>query len=277
MRLGAVEFGILPVAGLRVGIGALFLLPLLFLRGHGQALADNWKKTFAMGVLNSAIPFTCFLFALLSISTGLASILNATVPLFGALVAWLWLKDRPNSMRTAGLLIGFAGVTLLAWNKASFKPDASGTATGWAVMACLLASFCYGVSASVAKRYFTGVPSMVSAAGSQVGASLCLAPLVVWFWPTADVSLSAWLAVIALGVLCSGLAYLLYFRLIERAGPSKALAVTFGIPVFAVFYGVLLLGEVVTPWMLGCGLVIVVGTVLSTGLVNLRGTGGAGK
>lgn len=267
MRMGAVELGVFATAGLRVSIAALFLLPLVLLRGQGAALRAHWKITFAVGVLNSGIPFACYGFALLAISTGLSSILNATTPLFGALIAWLWLKDRPNGARILGLLVGFTGVAMLAWDKASFKPDASGLSSGWAVLACLLATLCYGLSASASRRYMAGLPSLVSATGSQIGAALALAPLAVWFWPGHAVSPKAWLAVAMLGVLCTGVAYVLYFRLIERAGPARALSVTFGIPVFAVLYGVLLLGEVVTPWMLGCGAIVVLGTALATGLL----------
>lgn len=270
MRIGTLQLGALPTAGLRVGIAALFLLPILLARGLGRALRAHWKLTFVVGILNSAIPFACFTYALQSITSGLSSILNATVPLFGAVIAWLWLKDRPNGSRILGLAVGFLGVALLAWDKASFKPDASGNATGWAVLACLLATLCYGISASFTKRYMAGMPSLVSATGSQLGAAVGLLPLTWWYWPAHAVSLDAWLAVIALGVLCSGVAYILYFRLIERAGPARALAVTFAIPVFAVLYGVAFLGEVVTPWMVGCGLVIVAGTTLSTGLIALR-------
>ena len=269
MRMGARELGALPTAGLRVSIAALFLLPILLLRGRGAALRTHWKLTFVVGILNSAIPFACFSFALLSISTGLSSILNATTPLFGAIIAWLWLKDRPNGSRILGLLIGFFGVALLAWDKASFKPDAAGLSTGWAVLACLLACLCYGISASFTKRYLTGLPSLVSATGSQIGAALGLAPLTWWFWPAAAVTPSTWAAVVMLGVLCSGVAYILFFRLIERAGPARALSITFAIPIFALLYGVALLGEVVTPWMVGCGLVIIVGTTLSTGLLTV--------
>jgi drug/metabolite transporter (DMT)-like permease len=270
MRIGARELGAFPTAGLRVGIAALFLLPILIFKGQGAALRKHWKVTFALGIVNSGIPFVCFTYALLYISTGLSSILNATVPLFGAVVAWLWLKDRPNGSRIMGLLIGFLGVALLAWNKSSFTPNAHGVATGWAVLACLIACLCYGLAASATKRYLTGVSSLVSSTGSQVGAALLLAPLTVWFWPDHSVSASAWLAVVVLGVLCTGIAYIIYFRLIERAGPARALSVTFAIPAFAVLYGVVLLDEVVTPWMLGCGVVIVLGTTLSTGLVSLR-------
>jgi drug/metabolite transporter (DMT)-like permease len=158
---------------------------------------------------------------------------------------------------------------MLAWDKASFRPDASGLSSGWGVLACLFACLCYGVSASFTKRYLSGLPSLVSATGSQLGAALALLPLTYWFWPEKAVPPSAWGAVLALGVLCTGLAYILFFRLIERAGPAKALSVTFAIPVFAIVYGVLLLGEAVTPWMLVCGLVIVLGTTLSTGMWRL--------
>lgn len=269
MRLGAVEFGALPTAGVRVAIATLFLLPILAFKGQMAVLRTHWKLTLLVGVTNSAIPFACFSFALLSISTGLSSILNATVPLFGAAVAWVWLNDRPHGARIAGLLLGFLGVALLAWNKASFKPDASGVSTGWAVLACLLACLCYGISASFTRRFLGGIPSLVLATGSQLGATIALAPLAWWFWPDQAVSTKAWLAVLALGILCTGVAYVLYFRLIERAGPARALTVTFAIPVFAVLYGVVLLGEVVTPWMVGCGLIILLGTSLSTGLLRL--------
>ena len=102
MRLGASEFGALPTAGLRVGIAAAFLLPLLLWKGLGPQLMQHWKKVFFIGMINSGIPFACFTYALLSISTGLSSVLNATVPLFGALVAWVWLKDRPHRTRMVG-------------------------------------------------------------------------------------------------------------------------------------------------------------------------------
>lgn len=269
MRVGSQEMGPLPAAGLRVSIAALFLLPILFMRGLSGALRKHWKLTFAVGVLNSAIPFVCFTYALLSITTGLSAILNATVPMFGALIAWFWLKDRPSGSRIVGLAVGFVGVTMLAWDKASFKPDANGLTTGWAVLACLLACLCYGTAASVAKRFMGGLPSLVSATGSQIGASLALIPFALWYWPSHEPSLKAWLAVLVLGIVCTGLAYILYFRLIERAGPVRALAVTFAIPAFAVLYGALLLGESITAWMMLCALVIIAGTALSTGLVGL--------
>lgn len=271
MRIGTVEFGPVPTAAVRVGIATAFLLPLLLMRGLGPQLRRHWKPVFAIGLINSAIPFALFSFALLSISTGLSAVLNATVPLFGALIAWIWLKDRPTGMRVLGLAIGFFGVALLAWDKASFKPDASGYAPGWAVLACLAACVCYGIAASATKRYLAGLPALVTATGSQMGASLGLAVPALWLWPTRMPGLHAWLALAALGVICTAIAYVLYFRLIESAGPASALAVTFVIPVFAVFYGVMFLDEAITGWMLLCGGVIVLGTALATGLLARPG------
>ena len=232
-------------------------------------LRQHWKRIFFIGLLNSGIPFACFSFALLSISTGLSAILNATVPMFGALIAWVWLKDKPTASRILGLIVGFAGVALLAWDQSTFKPNASGVAPGWAVLACLLACICYGISASYTKRYLSGLPPLVTAAGSQIGATLGLALPALWLWPARMPGASAWLALLAVGVVCTGIAYILFFRLIENAGPARALSVTFVVPVFAVLYGVLFLGESVTPWMVGCAGVIVGGTALATGLLKL--------
>ena len=272
MRMAALEFGPLPTAAGRVTIAAACLLPLVWWRGLGPQLRVHARPVLFVGLLNSGIPFALFSFAVLSISTGLSSILNATVPLFGAIVAWLWLQDRPGASRAAGLALGFIGVALLAWNKASFTPTAGAAATGWAVLACLAACLCYAMAASFTKRYLTGVPSLVLAAGSQLGATLGLALPALWLWPARMPGPAAWWGLAAAGVLCTALAYILFFRLIARVGPARTLTVTFVVPVFAVLYGTLLLGEELTLWMLGCGLVIVCGTALATGVVRLPGT-----
>ncbi len=269
MRVAAGEFGVMATAGLRVGIAALFLLPILVIRGHWPAFRARCGSIMLIGLLNSGLPFALFSFAVLSITTGFTSILNATVPLFGALVAWAWLGDRLDRWRVLGLALGFVGVALLAWRTpggASFRAGGS----GWAVLACLAACVCYAVAASCTKKFLTGVHPMVTATGSQIGATLGLLGPMLWFWPPVMPGARAWAAVIAVGVLCTGIAYILYFRLIESAGPARALAVTFLVPVFALVYGALALGEQITPWMLGCGAVIVLGTALSTGLLRPR-------
>lgn len=270
MRFAVVEFGPLPTAAMRVGIGAAFLVPLMLWKGHARAFRENWLAVCLVGIVNSAIPFALFSFALLAITTGLSAILNATVPLFGALVAWAWLKDRPTGSRVLGLGIGFLGVALLAWDGASFKPNASGIAPAWAVLACLGATVCYAVAASATRRFLKGLPPLVTATGSQVGSAAALLLPALWAWPAELPGSRAWLAVAVLGLLCTGIAYVLYFRLIEQAGPARTLAVTFLVPVFAIVYGLLFLGEKVTPWMLACGAIVVCGTALSTGLLKLH-------
>ena len=261
MRVGAVEFGAWATAGVRVGVASVALLPVLWFSGHWPALRRHAGPILFVGVLSSGLPFALYAYALLSISTGLSAILNATTPLFGALVAWLWLKERPGGWRALGLAIGFLGVALLSWNKASFKPGG----TGWAVLACLGATLCYGLAASYTRKYLTGVPAMATATGSQIGATLALAPATLWFWPAHPPSLHAWTALLVVGVLCTAVAYILFFRLIAAAGPSRSLTVTFLIPVFALGYGAVLLDERITVWMVGGGAVILLGVALATG------------
>lgn len=272
MRLSLPEFGALPTAGARVLLAALFLLPLVLGRGQAPVLRANLGPALAVGVLNSGLPFVCYAYALASITTGLSAILNATTPLFGALVAWWWFGDRLNTSRLVGLGLGFAGVALLAGGSAPLLPGLGPQGTPWlAILACLMATLCYGIAASFTRRYLSGLPSIVTAAGSQLGATLFLALPALWALPGQMPGTTAWLAMLASGLLCTGLAYLLYFRLIARAGPTRALTVTFAVPVFAIGYGVAFLNEPVTPWMLACGVVIVCGTALSTGLLRLPG------
>lgn len=265
-RASAVEFGTMPTAFMRVALASLLLLPLLIWSGHWPAFKRRAGPIMFVGMLNSGIPFALYAYALMSISTGLSAILNATVPLFGAIVAWLWLKDKPSSSRIVGLFMGFIGVALLAGDKASFKPGGS----GWAVLACLLATLCYALAASYTKRYLMGVHPMATATGSQIGAATGLALPALWFWPAQSPGLHAWGAMVVLAFVCTSIAYILYFRLIEDAGPSRALTVTFMIPVFAILYGALFLDESITLWMVLCGCVIVGGTALSSGLINIK-------
>jgi len=271
MHVAAVELGAWPTAAMRVAIASAFLLPLMLAKGHWGTLRQHWKPVLWVGALNSGIPFALYAFAVMHISTGFSSILNATVPLFGAVVAWLWLGDKLSLSRSVGLCVGFGGVVMLAGGQASFQPNSSGIPPAWAVLACLAATTCYALAASFTKKHIPSLPPLVTATGSQIGATLVLMLPALWFAPEHGPSASAWGALLVVGVLCSGVAYVLYFRLIERAGPARALTVTYLVPVFAVTYGVLFLGEAVTAWMLLCGAVILLGTSLSSGLVKLPG------
>ena len=265
MRMGAAEFGPVALAAVRVIGATLCLLPLLQWRGQMGVLRTHWRPIFVVGVTNSALPFLCFSYAALSITAGLSSIFNAATPLFGAVIAWLWLKDRLTPSRILGLCVGFAGVLWLAWDKASFKPGGS----GWAVVACLAATLLYGISANYTKKRLAGVAPLAVATGSQLSAALVLALPAAWWWPSMAPSPSAWLTATALAVLCTAVAYVLYFRLIAHIGPANAIAVTFLIPVFAVLWGRLFLAEGITTAMFfGC-MAILLGTGLATGMLKL--------
>ncbi len=274
MKLGASDFGPMLTAFLRVLLASFFLLPLLIWRGQFQDLKKHYKPILLVGMLNSGIPFALFSFAVLHITTGLSSILNATVPLWGALVAWLWLKDKPANWRIVGLVIGFVGVAALSWDKASFKGGASAIggglfdSAGWAVVACLAATLCYGIAASFTKKYLQGVPPLASATGSQIGATLLLVVPGLTSIPAQAPGFTAWVAIILLAFFCTAVAYILYFRIIERAGPARAVTVTFLIPVFGVLYGAVLLNEAITLTMIICGAIIVLGTALATGVLK---------
>lgn len=269
MRNGAQAFGPFATAFVRIALGALALTPVLLWQGHWRSIAGHWRPLTLAGALNSALPFTLYSYALLSISTGLSSILNASTPLFGALIARLWLKEPLPGLRVAGLMVGFAGVVALTSRNASGWVGLDGPGPA-AWLACLLAALCYGFAACYTRKHLQGLPSLVNATGSLWAATAMLAPLAWWSWPEQTPALSAWLSLAVAGVFSTALAYLLYFRLLMRIGPTRSMSVTYLIPVFANLLGVLVLDEVVTGWMLGCGAVILLGTALASGVLGSR-------
>jgi len=265
MRVAAPELGALPLAALRVGIATAALLPVLAARGGFGGLRGRGRQLLVVGLLNSAIPFALFSYAALSLTAGLSAILNATSPLWGGLVAHLWLKDRLTPGRLLGLVIGFGGVAFLTWGRASFRPGGGGLA----VVAVLTATLSYGLAASYAKKRLAGVDALSASFGSLAASTLLLAPLAALTWPAGPVSTRAWAAVVVFAVLCTAFAYVIYFRLIAAVGPARAIAVTFLIPAFAILWGALFLGEELTGRTLVGALIVVAGTALATGAVKL--------
>ncbi|QCP49161.1 DMT family transporter [Trinickia violacea] len=275
IRVGVTEFGVAPLMALRVAIGAIFLLGLLFARKPPREALSVLKQRAVplviLGVLNSGAPFCLFAFAELTLSAGVTSVINATTPLWGALVAFVWLKDRLNAPRALGLAIGFAGVLTLVWDQIA-APHGNGAATplasALAAGAALCATLCYGIAANYTKRHLNGVDALTLAAGSMTGSTIVLLPFALLTWPAAPVSWHAWGAILALGIACTGIAYFLYFHLLNVAGPARAMTVTFVIPIFGILWGALFLAERVSPAMLeGCA-IILLGTALATGFIK---------
>lgn len=266
MRVAAPEFGPLALMLVRVAVAAAFLLAILAARGGLAGLRRHALPLVVVGTINSALPFVLFGYATLSVTAGFAAILNATTPMWGALVAWLWLREPLGAVRAAGLAVGFAGVLLLVWGRVSFAAGGAGLA----VLAGLAAAASYGVAASYTRRRLAGVEPLLVATGSQVGATLVLAPLAVVAWPAQPVSAIAWASAVVMGVACTGWAYVLYFRLIANTGPARAITVTYLVPVFAVLWGTLLLAEPFTLQMALGGAVVLAGTAIATGLLRPR-------
>jgi drug/metabolite transporter (DMT)-like permease len=268
MRMGAPEFGAMPLAFGRVAIASAFMLPILLMRGLWPAFRGSMWRVLFIGVTNSAIPFALYSYSALLVSSGFNSIVNATTAMWTSVIAALWFSERLNRYRWVGVFIGFSGVVLLFWDKAALAPGKTSTDLVLAVCAGLLATICYGFSANWSKKYLQGVPSMVVATGSQMGATIVLAPLAWWFAPALLPSVSAWGSVIALGVLCSGIAYMIYFALMARVGAIRTSMVTYVIPIFGIFWGWALLKETVSLQMLFAMAVTVLGTAMATGLLG---------
>jgi drug/metabolite transporter (DMT)-like permease len=265
MRIGAPEFGPVPLIALRVGIAALVLLPVLRSAVARNHLRRKLWPMLVVGVTNSAVPFSLFAYSTLYVNAGFDAVLNATVPLWTGLIAFAWLKIPMSRPQVIGMVVGMLGVIVLVWDKIGEGQPGVWLATG----AVLLATLCYGFAINYSKTRLAGVPPFVVACGSQLAATLVLLPLALLYWPTVPVSPVAWYSVLALGVLCTGVAYVIFYRLLDSVGSAYAASVTFLIPIFGVIWGAIFLKEKVTFGMaLGC-LIILLGTALATGKLDL--------
>jgi len=266
MRIAVPEFGPVVVAALRVAGASFLLLPLLAAHREIGALRNHWRPIAVLGVTNSALPFLGFAYAAISMDSGVLAIFNSAAPLFAAVIAVLWLGDRMTPARVAGLAIGFAGIVWIV----AYKSGLHAGGTPLAVVACLVATFCYGLSPIVAKRHLAGVPPLAVATGSQLVGAVLLAVPAVLAWPATPPGVTAWLVVAGLAFVCTGLALVMYFRLIAHAGPANAISVTYLIPIFAIAWGSLFLDEKITwPLLAGCA-VVFLGTALATGILGAR-------
>lgn len=267
MRLAAPALGPIVVATARVGLAALALLAWAAAIGQRPRVWAGWRQFLVMGALNAALPFTLITAAELHLTAGLAAILNATTPLFAALVAAAWLGERLTLAKGAGLALGLGGVGILVgWSP--LPPGPLGLAS---VGACLLAALLYAVAGAYAKRTFVGVPPLRLAIGQQLGATALLLPLAlpigVATAPTMLLTPGVAAAIVALAVLCTSVAYLLYFHLIASIGPTNTLSVTFLVPVFGLLWSALFLREPLGPGtFLGLGLILA-SVLLVTGIL----------
>ena len=263
MREAAPEFGIYALVEIRTVLATVFLLPFVLMRKQLADIKSYWHHIALIGVINTAVPFALFNYSSLHLEAGYNSILNATAPMFGAVIAFLWFADKLSKAGVIGLLIGFFGVIQLSWAKL-----AGGEVSFFPIATALLATCCYGIAASYMKRFMQGIRPLAIACGSQLFASIVLLPIAIVTWPSVAPSQSAWIQAVTLAIPCTGIAYILYFDLIAKEGPAKAITVAYLVPLFGVIWGTVFLNERLSIPVLIGGLCILLGVALTTGLLS---------
>jgi drug/metabolite transporter (DMT)-like permease len=257
MRVSAKDFGPFALVEIRLALGALILVPFLW-RARSQFTAALWLRLAAIAAINSAIPFTLFAWGAERAPAGIGAITNAMAVPFTAMVAFLFFGEQVGVRRAWGLVLGFIGVVVLASGRTG-----GGTTVWPAALAGATAALCYGFGGNLLKRYLVGIPASAVASASLICASALVAPVAIVTWPHHSIPAISWASAALLGVLCTGLAYVLYFRLIHRIGAPRAATVTYIIPLFGVVWAWMLLGEGLTLSMALAGVLILSGVALS--------------
>ena len=263
MRVAANDFGPAPLVEVRLALGALVLLPFLW-KARASFPLRLWPKLALIGAINSAVPFLLFAWAAQRAPAGIGAITNAMVVLFTALVGFLFFGEKIGLRRAVALFAGFAGVVVLASGKTA------GASVGWAAAAGTTAAFLYGIGINLVRRHLTGLPAAAVAAATLSCSALLMLPFAWATWPAQAIPLRSWLSAAMLGVLCTGFAFVMYYRLIARIGASRASTVTYLVPVFGVAWAWWLLDEPLTWSMALAG-----ATILGSVALSQRAGGGS--
>ncbi|HUQ75293.1 MAG TPA: DMT family transporter [Burkholderiales bacterium] len=254
MRITAPVIGAVATADGRMLIAGAALVAYFALAGFDAQWRRWWRYYALIGVLNSAAPFLLYAYSALELSVGLMAVMNATSPMWGAALSALILHERLSAGGIAGLMLGIAGVAILT--------GPQGSSASWlSIAAALGAAVCYGLTGTVLRRWARDTSARGMAVGTQVMGGVLLLPLVVVSPPPLP-GTSVVLSMLALGLVCGALGYLLYFRLIADIGATGALTVTYLIPVFGLVWGALFLGEPLSATMIAGAVIVVAGTVL---------------
>ena len=257
MRVSAKDFGPLPLVEIRLALGSIVLLPFLW-SARRQFSVALWLRLAGIAAINSAIPFALFAWGAERAPAGIGAITNAMAVPFAAMVAFLFFGEQIGLRRASGLVLGFIGVLILASGRTG------GGATVWpAALAGTAAALLYGIGGNLLKRYLAGVPASAVASATSLCAALLVAPFAIVTWPHQAIPAVSWVSAGLLGVVCTGLAYVLYYRLIQRVGAARAAMVTYIIPLFGIVWAWLLLGEALTPTMALAGMLILSGVALN--------------
>lgn len=260
MRIASPILGPVWLMEFRVLVAGLALLPLVVKLGLMGEIRRYAKPLLMIGCFNAALPYLLFSFATLFLPAGFTSILNGTTPLFGSVVAFVWLKEKFTLSKTTGLLLGLGGVVILVGWQGFVVNSQSLLAVG----AVLIATFMYAIIAPYTKKRLSGVPSLVIATGSLLFAPLFFLPAIPFTIPKTTPTPLSIMALLGLALFSTSLAYIFYFRLISNIGSTKTLTVAYLIPIFAMLWGAIFLKEIITPSMiLGCGFILL-GTAITS-------------
>lgn len=263
MRIAAPVLGPAVLIEYRLAFAAVFLLIVGLVLKKKLDVRAHWRHYLILGFFNSALPFFLFAFAARTLSASVLAVLNATAPMWGALLGAAWTRTSIKPRTALGLVLGTAGVALLVgFDHVSARPGAA-----IAVAAALVAAICYGIASLYAKTA-KSVEPFANAHGSMWAAAILIVPLLPFFPSPGQPTAGIMGATLALGVVCSGLAYIIYFKLIAEVGAASALTVTFLTPIFGILWGALFLGEVVGWYTVAGSAIVLLGTALVTGFIG---------
>lgn len=266
MRVAAPEFGVVPLVLVRMGIGALLLMPLLISLHYLRMIWQHKGQLLLLGVVSHVLPFSLLALATTRLEAGFTSLINATTPIFTALLGALFFATAIQRQQYLGLALALLGVYVLSADRLDFALGGD----GWFILAALGATFCYGIAGNYSKTRLGHLPTRVLAAGSSSMSALVLMIPGILLWPSDPISPLAWGNALALAALSTTLAFLLYFGLLASAGATATSTVTFLVPVSALMWGYLLLGETLNLQIIAGMVITLIGTAIATKLLRLR-------
>lgn len=266
MRVATPEFGPVPLVLVRMGIGALLLVPLLLTVRYLKLVWEYKGSLLLLGLINHVIPFSLLALATTRLEAGFTSLINATTPIFTALLGALFFATPVQRQQYLGLAMALFGVYVLSANRLDFSLGGD----GWFILAVLGTAFCYGIAGNYSKTRLSHLPVRVLAAGSSAMSALILLIPGLLLWPSEPISGLAWLNGLALAVLSTALAFLLYFGILASAGATAASTVTFLVPVSALFWGYLILDETLSLQIIAGMVITLAGTAIATRMIRLR-------
>ncbi|WP_346797297.1 DMT family transporter [Halomonas sp. Bachu 37] len=262
MRVAVPEFGPIPLILVRMGVGALLLVPLLLSLHYLGLIWQHKGRLLFLGIVNHVLPFTLLALATTRLEAGFTSLINATTPIFTALLGALFFTTPIERRQYLGLAMAFGGVYVLSADRLDFAIGGD----GWFILAVLGATFCYGIAGNYSRTYLAHLPTRVLAAGSCAMSALVLLVPGLLLWPSEPISLLGWGNALSLAVLSTTLAFLLYFHLLASAGATATSTVTFLVPVSALLWGYLLLGETLSLQVIAGMVITLLGTAVATGV-----------